>query len=327
MFRFKNLQYVLPFLPDPGQLIRSEDEAANFLLGVGLFIEGDLNTDQSQILVRHIIHRCLILLESPPNDVSTICALMLVALYCPDIIPSRSPIGMIAGSQLFASVKHSSILMSSPSIIEHFRQYASSPDAQSLPVQCDIIQNATICFFMAMHLALFDLHGESAKDYGSSPSLRQSSSSSSSSSSSPSHTEHEITTANDLNMLSRYAKAALNVETQTLMTKKIETQEEKELHITSIRRLTGILLLSLRAQATKSYHRVSQKSLRQYEESVSKMTEPSEHIFALRTWCERVIDAVISVSTECNRELTSIVEYLGASDCPNNANSNRLRDF
>lgn len=325
MFRFKNLQYVLPFLPDPGQLIKSGDEAANFLLGVGIFIEGDLNTDQSQILVRHLIHRCLILLESPPNDVSTICALILVALYCPDIIPSQSPIGMIAGTQLHASVKHSSILMSSPSIIEHFRLYASSPDAQSLPVQGDIIQNATICFFVAMHLALFDLHGERAKDYGSSPSLRQSSSSTSSSS--PSYVEHEITTANDLNMLSKYAKAALNMETQTLMTKKIESQEEKELHITSIRRLTGILLLSLRAQATKSYHRVSQKSMRQYEESVSKMTEPSEHIFALRTWCERVIDAVISVSTECNRELTSIVEYLGASGCPHNANSNRLRDF
>lgn len=313
--RFANLQMVVSFLPDIERLIGAGGEHASFLLAVALCLEGFLSQEHTSTLRAHIAIRCVMAIDDPPTDVRSICALVLVALYCPRLVPSHTSHYQMSGGALLASCLHAASQMGLSSALGQLRSYLDGPESQLPYVEGQLVQGGALYVFLEQQIALLELLGEDTRRLpyiwaSPQPSTSPSRSSSRSQNRASLPSLLSSSSATDLDTLERYCKIMIELNAPERERDDLAPSARAAL----FQRCAAHLMTVMRARETRNHARTIHDYLTQLTEQSAiwrGAEDAPSATHALRRWIDQALSALTTVSTDTTRELQRMVAFIG----------------
>lgn len=332
--RMAHIQGSIPFMPN-FQSLFDELEKTAFLIGVGMYLEGKMLEDDLRILRDHLANRSARCLERLPETIYDICAIVIVANYCPMILPSSSLVGVIAGNALLSAAKKASYQLghaSAPAqLASNLELHLASPDQVPLPpFDSTLVQNSSLWVYLSLQedmLELLDepmpprkgslsssefpLHAHTGRHPQASPSFRSM------------QDDSHGTMEDWRNTLERYCRLLIDNDAPD----PTSFQQDEGIRpppSPPALRCASMMMLLFASRETESVTFAMRDFIAQFQDTILITPDTSIRATSLRRWTDQVIDALGMNMAGAREGLKTLSTFLGTRGV---VSANQLKYF
>ncbi|PWN33145.1 uncharacterized protein FA14DRAFT_56134 [Meira miltonrushii] len=329
--RMAHIQGSIPFMPN-FQSLFDEVEKTAFLIGVGMYLEGKMLEDDLRILRDHLANRSARCLERPPDTIYDICAIIIVANFCPMILPSSSLVGVMAGNALIFAAKQASYQLghaSAPAqLASNLELHLASPDQVPLPpVDSTLVQNSSLWVYLSLQEDMLELLDEPMpprkgssleSDFASSGRHPQASSSFRSM-----QDDSHGTTEDWRTTLERYCRLLIDIDAPD----PTSFQQDESIRpppSPPALRCASMMMLIFAARETETVRLAMRDFIAQFHDSILITPDSAIRASSLRRWTDQVIDALGMNMARAREGLKTLSTFLGTRGV---VSANQLKYF
>lgn len=330
--RMAHIQGCIPFLPNFQSLFDDVEKTA-FLIGVGMYLEGKMLEDDLRILKDHLANRSARCLERPPDTIYDICAIIVVANFCPMILPSSSLVGVIAGNALIIAAKQASYQLghaSAPAqLASNLELHLTSPDQVTLPpVDSTLVQNSSLWVYLSLQEDMLELLDEPM------PPMRGSSSANDLPPTTKCHPQatpsfrsmqddSHGSTEDWRNVLERYCRQLIDIDAPDPSS----FQEDENIRpppSPPALRCASMMMLIFAARETETVRLAMRDFIAQFHDTILVTPDSAIRASSLRRWTDQVIDALGMNMARAREGLKTLSTFLGTRGV---VSANQLKYF
>lgn len=299
------MQGALPFLPSFHDLMDDVERGA-FLIGVSMYLEGCIPPAEERALHDHLAARCAFQVEQPSDNVIDLCALIVVAIYCPLLMADTTLVGVVAGNGAFFAALRAANMLGFASAPRQLSQYLDAQHNMPLPaVDSSIVQNASIWVYLGLHIGMLELLDEPMPHSARTKQPRHPQAS-------PSAQSLPMATQTDFDYVQRYYRMVLEMETTPASHEARDDTPSQAPPSAIALRCASMLLLTFGARETLIVNASMHSFTLQFDEQVRQVAEASARTASLRRWTDQVVDTIGMHMANARDGLHSLATYLGA---------------